>query len=95
MAAVGPIKVIGAGLVGTVLGAGAFFAVTHDTHVAPVEGGYADDPADLGGKTNLGITEAVARRHGYTGDMRDLTDSLAYHIYYLSLIHISEPTRPY
>lgn len=39
--------------------------------VFAVEGGYVNDPADLGGATNHGVTQAVAREHGYTGDMRD------------------------
>ena len=45
------------------------------------EGGYSDNPADSGGKTNLGITEAVARANGYTGDMKDLTVAFAGQIY--------------
>ena len=36
------------------------------------EGGYVDHPADRGGATCFGITEAVARAHGYAGAMRDL-----------------------
>lgn len=36
------------------------------------EGGYVNDPADHGGATKYGITEAVARANGYTGDMRNL-----------------------
>lgn len=35
------------------------------------EGGYSDDAVDPGGKTRYGITEAVARANGYTGDMRN------------------------
>ena len=36
------------------------------------EGGYSNNPADPGGETMLGITAIVARRHGYTGAMKDL-----------------------
>ena len=45
------------------------------------EGGYSDHATDPGGKTRYGITEAVARRHGYQGDMRDLPIDLARSIY--------------
>ncbi|MGF1550305.1 MAG: glycoside hydrolase family 108 protein [Sphingomonadaceae bacterium] len=34
------------------------------------EGGYSNHPADRGGATRWGVTEQVARRHGYRGDMR-------------------------
>lgn len=46
-----------------------------------IEGDFSDDPADSGGKTRFGITEAVARRHGYTGSMRALPVALAKGIY--------------
>lgn len=46
-----------------------------------VEGGYSDNPNDSGGKTKYGITEAVARAHGYVGSMRDLPLSEAKILY--------------
>ena len=45
------------------------------------EGGYVDHPADRGGPTHWGITQAVARAHGYAGDMRALPRDLAVRIY--------------
>lgn len=36
------------------------------------EGGFVDHPSDPGGRTNWGVTERVARAHGYFGSMRDL-----------------------
>lgn len=45
------------------------------------EGDYSDRPADSGGPTRFGITEAVARQWGYDGDMRELPRSIAETIY--------------
>jgi lysozyme family protein len=45
------------------------------------EGRYVNHPADRGGPTRWGITEAVARAQGYDGDMRDLPRGEAVSIY--------------
>lgn len=68
--------------------------------VVMVEGGYSDHPSDTGGRTQFGITEAVARAHGYAGDMKDLplgTAKALYKAQYWDTLHldliaaISEP----
>lgn len=45
------------------------------------EGGYVNNPADRGGATKYGITEAVARTNGFKGNMRDLSLDIAKAIY--------------
>jgi lysozyme family protein len=49
--------------------------------IAAVEGPFVDHPSDPGGATNHGVTEQVARAHGYTGDMRKLPVETAIAIY--------------
>jgi lysozyme family protein len=45
------------------------------------EGGYSNHPADRGGATRWGVTEKVARAHGYAGDMRSFPRDEAVAIY--------------
>ncbi|QHM76373.1 hypothetical protein C7M52_02349 [Mixta theicola] len=46
------------------------------------EGDYINHPADKGGATRWGITEQVARAHGYAGAMAELPQATALTILY-------------
>ena len=46
------------------------------------EGGYVNHPADRGGPTNWGITQDIARKAGFTGEMQALTRDRARAIYW-------------
>ena len=54
--------------------------------VFAIEGGYVNDPNDAGGATNHGVTEKVAREHGYTGPMQSLPKGMARDIYIATYI---------
>ncbi len=45
------------------------------------EGGYSNHPADKGGATRWGVTQAVARANGYMGDMHNFPRDEAVRIY--------------
>lgn len=47
------------------------------------EGKYSNDPADSGGPTKYGITQAVARRFGYAGQMQEYPQEEAERVYKL------------
>jgi lysozyme family protein len=50
-------------------------------HLLGVEGEYSNHKSDRGGATMYGVTEAVARAHGYKGAMKDLPIMTAREIY--------------
>lgn len=67
-------------------------ALTKDiiiTNIVSLEGGYVNNPLDIGGETNLGITSKVAKvykndlksKFGWDGSMRNLTLPMATYIY--------------
>lgn len=57
------------------------FRIYTDIIIDNIEGGFVDHPDDPGGATKYGITERVARQHGYNGSMRDLPREVAIGIY--------------
>jgi lysozyme family protein len=60
-------------------------------HTVGIEGGYSNNPADSGGATRFGVTERLARAHGYMGEMRELPIEIATEIYRLNfwmLLHL-------
>lgn len=62
-------------------------------HTLGIEGAYSDHPADSGGATMYGITEALARRYGYQGPMHRLPLSEATRIYraaFWDALHLDE-----
>lgn len=59
-------------------------------HLIGIEGEYSDLSFDTGGKTKFGITEKVAKEHGYQGEMKDLTVEFASSIYKKSYWDISK-----
>lgn len=60
-----------------------------------VEGGYVNDPTDLGKETNHGITIGLATRYtsklkslfGWNGQMKDLTQEMAFWLYEMEFWH--------
>lgn len=46
-----------------------------------VEAGFSNHPDDSGHETNWGITEALARKYNYFGNMKELSRGQAIHIY--------------
>lgn len=47
------------------------------TELFRVEGGFSNNLKDRGGATKFGVTEQVARAHGYAGKMEDLSEYTA------------------
>ena len=50
-------------------------------YIFQVEGGYSNHPNDEGGPTRYGIIQSEARKHGYTGNMKEFPKDKAKEIY--------------
>ncbi len=57
--------------------------------VIDIEGDYSNHPADRGGPTRWGVTEAVARANGYDGDMKNLPRAFAVEVF--NRRYVNEP----
>lgn len=80
-------------LAGVLIGGASMFFITAHHKVAESEGGYSNNPNDLGGETMYGVTEEVARRKGYRGPMKDLSAEEAADIGYSTYwepLHLDE-----
>jgi lysozyme family protein len=58
-----------------------------------IEGRYSNNPKDPGGETMWGITVAMARAHGYVGQMKDMPIATAKAIYlaaFWMLLHLDQ-----
>ena len=53
------------------------------------EGRYSNNPDDLGGETMWGVTAKVARKHDYTGPMKDMPREVAVRIFIME--YVNEP----
>jgi lysozyme family protein len=49
--------------------------------IISIEGGYTNHPMDKGGPTKYGVTQEVARSHGYHGNMMEFPMEIAREIY--------------
>ena len=54
------------------------------SEVMVIEGDYVNDKRDSGGATRYGVTEAMARKYGYNGKMKDYPKKDAIMVYDLA-----------
>jgi lysozyme family protein len=69
--------------VSSTLGPNPLFDAIFNEVILGIEGGakFSDHPSDPGGPTRFGVTEKVARKHGYTGPVHLLPMPVAKDIY--------------